>query len=56
MNQLVPAKHHNNTGFLICPYLLCDFPCDFLSLLAEVLDDVFEGVDFDSAAPPFFCP
>lgn len=46
------SRQHQFSSF---SYLLCAFPRDFLSLLTEVLDEFFEGVDFDSA-PPFFCP
>lgn len=33
-----------------------DFTCDFLSLLADVFDEAFEGAGFDSTVPPFFGP
>lgn len=38
------------------PYLPLDFTCDFLSLLADVFDEAFEGAGFDSTVPPFFGP
>ena len=55
MKQLVPVECYNKHRLPSFPYLLCAFPF-VLSRLVEVLDDVFEGVDLDSAAPPFFSP